>query len=455
MTFDRRRLFAAVAGAASAGVATPVAAREMIGTPPPPRAEIDATTLGVRPNADLDQSAILQSAITRAAAAGSLLRLPPGVYRAGALQLPPYAALAGVIGSTRLVMTSGPSLLASTGSDYVSLSGLVLDGNHVALPDGRGLVHLTQGRALRLTDCMIVNAGGDGIRLDATAGEVTGNTVIDAADYAIFSNDAVGLRIAGNTVQRAGNGGILVWRGKPGDDGTLVLDNRIEDVANKAGGSGQYGNGINIFRADNVIVRSNRIRNAAFSAVRGTSASNLQIVGNTCSGLGECALYAEFGFEGAVIANNIVDGAAVGISVTNFDKGGRLGVVQGNLIRNLVRQQPPGSDPNDTIGISVEADTVVAGNVIESAKGVGIQGGWGPYLRDVTITANIVRDADFGIAVSIVSGAGAAVIANNLVSGARLGAIVGREWGKTVTGDLSKEGAERYAQLSIDGNRVR
>ena len=352
-------------------------------------------------------------------------------------------------------MTAGPSLLTATGSDYVSISGLVLDGNHVALPDGRGLVQLTQGRALRLTDCMIVNAGGDGIRLDAIAGEVTGNTVIDAANNAIFSNDAAGLRIAGNTVQRAGNGGILVWRDKPGDDGTLVVDNRIEDVANKAGGSGQYGNAINIFRADNVIVRGNRIRNAAFSAVRGTSASNLQIVGNTCGGLGECALYAEFGFEGAVIANNIVDGAAVGVSVTNFDKGGRLAVVQGNLIRNLLRQQPPGSDPNDTLGIGVEADTVVTGNVIESAKGTGIQAGWGTYLRDVAVTANVVRNADYGIAVSVASGAGTAVIANNLVSGARLGAIVGREWGKTVTGDLSKEGAERYAQLSIDGNRVR
>ena len=37
-----------------------------------------------------------------------------------------------------------------------------------------------------------------------------------------------------------------------------------------------------------------------------------------------------------VIANNIVDGAALGVSVTNFDEGGRLAVVQGNLIRNLV-----------------------------------------------------------------------------------------------------------------------
>jgi uncharacterized secreted repeat protein (TIGR03808 family) len=226
---------------------------------------------------------------------------------------------------------------------------------------------------------------------------------------------------------------------------------------NKAGGSGQWGNAINVFRADNVIVRGNRIRNAAFTAVRGNAASNLQIVGNTCTGLGEVALYAEFGFEGAVIANNVVDGAALGISVTNFDKGGRLAVVQGNLIRNLTNRRPPGTDPNDSagIGIGIEADTAVTGNVIENAPYAGIAAGFGPYLRDVAITANVIRRAEFGIAVSVAPGAGAAVIADNMISEVRGGAIVGLEWKKPVTGDLSKDGAGRYAQLSITGNRVR
>ena len=76
-------------------------------------------------------------------------------------------------------------------------------------------------------------------------------------------------------------------------------------VMNKAGGSGQWGNAVNVFRADNVIVRGNRIRNAAFTAVRGNAASNLQIVGNTCSGLGEVALYAFDAVvddQGAVVA---------------------------------------------------------------------------------------------------------------------------------------------------------
>jgi uncharacterized secreted repeat protein (TIGR03808 family) len=456
MKIDRRRLFAAFAGAASASAATPAIARYWQETDAMPRAEIDATALGLRPNAVEDQSQVFQRAIERAAAARSVLRLPPGVYRTGSLQLPPYAAIAGVPGATRIIMTGGPSMMSSTGGDQVSISGLVLDGGDLALPEGHGLVHLARGRAIRIADCEIVHAGRNGITLEAIAGEVTGNTV-NAADNAIFSNDAGGLKISGNTVRGAGNGGILVWRGKPGDDGTLVLDNRIEDVANKSGGTGQYGNAINVFRADNVIVRGNRIRNSAYSAVRGNMASNLQIAGNTCSGIGEAAIIVEFDFQGAVIANNIIDGAAVGIAVTNFSDGGRLAVVQGNLIRNLVRGRPAGEDQINTeaFGISVEADTVVSGNVLDNIDGTGIRAGYGPYLRDVTITANVVRSTDRGIAVSVVSGAGTAVIADNLISDARFGAIVGMEWDKAVTGDLSKDGAERYAQLSIGGNRVR
>jgi len=466
MSIDRRRLFTALAAAAATSAATPGRARgaddaERAGGSESfrdfvTRPAIDAATLGLRPNLVEDQSATLQRAIDRAAAARALLHLAPGFYRAGALRLPPFAAIAGMPGATRILMAGGPSMLAATGSDHVSLSGLVLDGNNIPLPARHGLLHFAQAHALRVDGCEIVNAGGNGIMLEAIEGEVSGNSV-SAAEAAIFSLDARGLRIAGNTIRGAGNGGILVWRSVAGDDGTLVADNRIEDILNRAGGSGQHGNAINVFRAGNVIVRGNSIRNAAFSAVRGNSASNLQIVGNTCIGLGEVALYAEFGFEGALIVNNIVDGAAVGVSVTNFNDGGRLAVVQGNLIRNLTNRRPPGTDPNDGagIGIGVEADTAVTGNVVENAPSIGIAAGWGPYLRDVSVSANVIRGADYGIAVSVAPGAGAAVIADNLISEIRRGAIVGMELKNAVTGDLSKDGAARYAQLSIGGNRVR
>src|SRR5258708_28007158 len=132
-----------------------------------------------------------------------------------------------------------------------------------------------------------------------------------------------------------GNGGILVPGSKKGDHGALVVDNRIEDINNAAGGSGQYGNAINVFRAGNVIVRGNRISRAAYSAVRGNAASNIQITGNTATDLGEVAIYSEFGFEGAIIANNTIDGAALGIVTCNLNEVVRLAVVQGNPIRSL------------------------------------------------------------------------------------------------------------------------
>ncbi len=478
MHFDRRRVFAALAGVASAGVATSALARharyhERERQRPPeaepeqsingieigkvaPRAAIDGASLGLRVNATEDQSKAFQRAIDYAAAAHAVLHLTPGFYRAGGLRLPPQTTIEGVPGATRIVLTAGPAIMTSSGSSHISLNGLTLDGADMPLNRQQGLLHLVHGRAVRVADCEIVNAGGNGISLQGIEGEVTGNT-INAVDAAIFSLDALALRISGNHVRGAGNNGILIWRSEPGDDGTLVVDNRIEGIMNKAGGSGEYGNGINVFRANNVIVRGNRIRNAAFSAVRGNAASNLQIVGNTCTGLGEVALYAEFGFEGALIANNIVDGAAIGVSVTNFNQGGRLALVQGNLIRNLVARRPAGTDPNDDagIGIGIEADTLVSGNVVENAPHAGIAAGWGPYLRDVAISSNMVRSADYGITISVAPGAGTSLVADNLISGARRGAIVGMEWKKPVTGDLSKQGAERYAQLTINGNRVR
>ena len=195
--------------------------------------------------------------------------------------------------------------------------------------------------------------------------------------------------------------------------------NRIERIAAKSGGSGQNGNAINVFRAGSVMVSGNRIADCAFSAIRSNSGSNCQMIGNSCARLGEVALYAEFSFEGAVIANNLVDKAATGISVTNFNEGGRLAVVQGNLIRNLFFRKD--ADARG-IGIAVEADSVVTGNVIEGSIAYGIIIGWGRYLRDVSVTDNLIRNAYIGIGVSADPSAGTALITNNLITGAKDGA---------------------------------
>ena len=75
-------------------------------------------------------------------------------------------------------------------------------------------------------------------------------------------------------------------------------------------------------------------------------------------------------------------------------------------------------------------------------------------MRDVSVVGNVVRNAGYGISVSVATGAGAALITGNLIAGTTRGAIVGMQHAQVVTGDLSKE-PTRYAQLQISGNRVR
>jgi len=224
----------------------------------------------------------------------------------------------------------------------------------------------------------------------------------------------------------------------------------------RGGGTGQNGNAVNVFRAADVIVRNNMIRRCAFTAVRGNGANNIQIIGNNCAVMKETAMYAEFDFEGAIVADNVIDTAENGIAITNFNDGGRLAVVQGNLVRNLYAARPAGTDPGDGagIGIAVEADSAVTGNTIDNAPFAGMVLGYGRYLRDVAATCNIVRRSAIGIGVSVAAGAGTALIANNAISGATRGAIVGMDRNAIVTGDLMKEGAAKYAGLTLSGNRA-
>jgi uncharacterized secreted repeat protein (TIGR03808 family) len=457
MNFHRRGflVLSALAPAAAPAQATPMTNSHPV--PPPSALGLDAVHFGVVPGSPDDQTPALQYAIDQAAGVRVPLVLRPGLYRAAGLKLAAGAQLIGVRGASRVILTRDEPLFASHTADHVTLTGLSIDGAGKPLAEGRGLVHFVSGRGIRIIDCDIVNAGRTAVALEGIEGEVRGNTIAGSGHAGIFSLDARGLTIANNTVRSCGNNGIQVWRTETGDDGTYVTGNRVEQISASSGGSGQNGNGINIFRAANVTVRDNRIVDVAFSAVRGNAASNLQIIGNNCSACGEVALYAEFGFEGAVIAHNTVDGAAIGIAVTNFNHGGRLAVVQGNVIRRLHAKRPAGTDPNDGagIGIGVEADTAVTGNVIEDAPVAGIALGWGRYLRDITVTGNVIRTAGVGVAVSVSPGAGAAVIADNLIAGVRGGAIVGMELKRPVTGDLAREGAGRFAQLAISGNRVR
>jgi uncharacterized secreted repeat protein (TIGR03808 family) len=455
MDISRRNLVnVTAAAAAGAMTAAPVSARA---APLPSTLGRDATHFGVRPNSPDDQTRALQRAIDDAARAQVPLALPPGVYRTGRLTLPDGAQLIGVRGATVLQFTGGASLLSGDGASGIALTHLTLDGGSIGLGERRGLVHIFNGLDIRIRDCDIANSGGYGVWFDGVAGEVSGNTIRNSAGTALTSFDALGLLVAQNTIKDAADNGVEILRHVIGDDGTLVVNNRIENIKAGAGGSGQHGNAINAFRAGNVIVASNRIRNCDFSAVRGNSASNIHITGNSVSDVREVALYSEFSFEGAVIANNTVDGCAIGVSVANFNEGGRIATVQGNVIRNMLPQRPAGTDPDDGagVGIVVEADAAVTGNVVENAPFFGIVAGWGKYLRDVAITGNVVRNTEIGIGVSVVPDAGTALVTGNVISGTSRAAIAGMDHARIATPDLARDGAAKFPQVVIGTNALR
>jgi hypothetical protein len=62
--------------------------------------------------------------------------------------------------------------------------------------------------------------------------------------------------------------------------------------------------------------------------------------------------------------------------------------------------------------------------------------------------------AGTGIAVSVVEGAGSAVIADNVIEGAQNGAILGHRWSEPVTADLALAENSGFPHLTVERNHV-
>ncbi|MGD9915613.1 MAG: TIGR03808 family TAT-translocated repetitive protein [Rhizobiaceae bacterium] len=453
---NRRGFLAGAAGAiATPALAAPASDLSLIETASM-RGTIDSTDFGVLPGGLDDQSKTFQRMLDRAGETDMPVFLPPGTYRVSNLTLPARLRLTGVAGATRIVYGGDGHLFIAENADLIELSNIVFDGANRWIDErAQGLLDLRNVRDLAMDRCQVLGSGKYGLALERVGGRIDRTTVSGAAEAGIYSVEAARLTISGNTVTDCGNGGILVHRWQPGDDQTIVTGNRVERILARNGGTGQFGNGINIFRAGNVIVSGNSVADCAFSAIRANSASNIQIAGNTCQRSGETAVYSEFAFEGAIISGNIVDGAANGISMVNFNEGGRIAVCSGNIVRNMSTEGPyPADAPGFGVGITAEAECTVSGNVVENAPRYGMHLGWGPYLRNVVATGNVIRQANVGIAVSVVEGVGSAVISDNVVEGAKGGAIVGYEWAKAVTGDMAAEGTGSLPRLTVERNRV-
>jgi uncharacterized secreted repeat protein (TIGR03808 family) len=444
----------AVAAAARGGPAKPAASKPPAGPKPPaaPQAGfLTGTEFGIVPSSTDDQSAAVQAAFDAAHEQGRPLLLPAGQIFVQNLAFPARARIVGQPGQTVLVgRLDNPVGTAETAIDLM-LEGVGFSAG-VGGPGGeRALLEVADSSGVLLSNCQFVLSNSSGLLLRNSAATIADCT-FDQLDVAVFSHDSRGLIVRSNRISACANGGILIWRGQPGPDGSIVSGNRVSGILAKGGGNGQNGNAINVFRADNVIVEGNVIDDCDFSAVRINSARNASIRGNTCTNLREVGIYSEFAFTGSVISGNVVDGAAGGISITNLDQGGEIAVCTGNIVRNITANSPTNPDVTP-YGIYAEANTSIVGNTVSAVPGPGIIAGYGPYLKNVVIADNVISDADTGIGVSVVDKAGAVKIAGNLISGAKSHAIVGLAWEKVVTPDLAADAA-KYPNVAIVDNTV-
>ncbi|EYR79159.1 TIGR03808 family TAT-translocated repetitive protein [Shinella sp. 838] len=451
-----RRLFLSGLGLGAAGIAAPAHARTQLPVVDVDlRGSIDASAHGIRPGADDRKSKAFARLLKDAAAKNTPVFLPPGDYVVSNITLPDNTRLTGVPGATRIVYGGDGHLFAADGAGRIELANLVIDGANRWLGDTvDGLVHFSNVANVIIENCEIQGSSKTAVSLQRCGGRVERSRLSGAAEYALYAVESRDLSVTGNHVFDCGNGGILIHRWEKGRDGTIVSGNRIARISATHGGTGQYGNGINIFRADAVMISNNHISGCAFSAIRANAGSNVQIAGNTCLDSGETAIYSEFGFEGALVNSNLIDGAANGILIVNFDEGGRLATVSGNVVRNLKLEGPYVHDgAGFGFGIAVEADTVVSGNTVENAPKWGLMLGWGPYMRGLVVSGNLVRQSPVGCAVTVVEEAGSALISGNIFEDTPNGAIAGYRWNERTTGDLASEGST-FAHLTIERNRT-
>ncbi len=469
---SRRQALAALAGmaglamgASPAGAMPPAnASATSVGAknacPPPCERGIPATELGLVPSSPADQSSAFAEALSRAASMGRALRLPPGEIVIGEVEVNAPVSIIGMPGA-RLTCRPGARRMLTIRGPRAHMFGVRIDGsaqlNTVGGPDdaeSEGVVLLEGVDDVHISGCVINGSGGMGLALAGCKGRVEASTFANIADAAIFALDCQDMEIIRNDISHCGNNGIMVWQSKKRRDGALVAMNRIRHIRIDSGGDGEFGNGVNVFRAAHVRVVDNDISKCAYTAVRVDGGDGCIVARNICRHFGEVAIFVEFAFFKAIVADNLIEHAVSGITITNWEGGntGRMATVSGNVIRDMVPKR--GQPGEEGFGIQAEAEVAITGNVIESARKYGLLLGWGRSARNLVATGNVVRDCPVGAAVSFVKGAKNIVVAANSFDRVRF-AVAGFDHDERITGDLlGRDKKKRPPFLMLHANAV-
>lgn len=392
----------------------------------------------------------LQSVFDYARNQGRPLFFQPGVYDAGPTTV--LAANGGgkplfveaLPGTVTFRFTGGATFLKVEGQSRVFFQSVTFDGQNLALSDyvfDRKAFIAVGGNAkdVIFRDCNLLNSPGIGLYVCQSAEVEIRSCFIGLHSTGIWSENAK-ITAENNRIQNISNNGISIWRDTNTGDSSTIAGNSIIGIESAAGGTGQNGNGISVFRAIGVTMNDNKIFNTKYSAIRCNGGGSSNISNNNIYNTREVAIFVEApgagtDLTGSVVSGNHIDVCGCGIIVGNSGQFGdgvsRSVVVEGNRISNITDNPipDPGYFPPSTIGngIVVEQDCVVSGNLIDGAARVGIQAGINTACRDLVITGNLVRNAPIGVGVSnnaVTEANRNVVVSGNIVRGANIGGVV-------------------------------
>ena len=124
-------------------------------------------------------------------------------------------------------------MLVAEDAEHIELTGIVFDGANRWLSDNTQGAGRSQARRAMPSSTIARSsaAARTASRSNASAGRIENTEISGAADAGIYSVEASGLQITGNSVSDCANGGILVHRWQPADDGTIVSGNRVTRIA--------------------------------------------------------------------------------------------------------------------------------------------------------------------------------------------------------------------------------
>ena len=367
----------------------------------------------------------VQTLINNARAANLPLHLKPGTYTTNKVDVLTSNGggnpliLIGASGTVIVQLASvQPYLLSVSGVYGTNIENIIFDGGNITLNDTGSqfpaVVRFSGDITYQVRNCVFRNSPFSGISATAGAHGIVTHSQFFSLRYGFTTLDC-GCTFEKNRVVTCTYGGIYVWTTSAYAIQARIADNFIQNIQNVPPlGSGEYGNGISIYRAGGVSIVNNTIYQCALSAIRINGGSNCQVLGNRSWSSGDAGIFlespgADVATIGHIVANNIIDAGFTGINAANVGMYGdgvtRRITIANNQITNAT-----------TVGIIGEGGVTFTGNSVENCP-IGISAGTNDAAFDLTVTGNFLRNCKMGIGYSWHSSAVGMLVSGNEISG--------------------------------------